>query len=238
LTINKETTLTAGAAVKYRGYTVGEVTDVELMRDLSGVMAKVHIKPQYFQHFNRSDTVYWLVQPQLGLRGIKNVATTVFGDYLSVDKGIGTTQSEFVVNQSNLGYNKGVAITLYTEQLRSLKVGAPVLYRQMRVGQINQIQLSEDSRNIAVRITVYQQYRHLITRNSRFWNASGFKVDMGLFSGIQVDSQTFESIVAGGIALAAALEGEPVNQGHTFVLHPKPQPDWLDGLVEDTETEN
>jgi paraquat-inducible protein B len=238
LMINKETTLRIGAAVKYRGYNVGEVQNVELMNDLSGIRALVKISPQYFAHFSREGTVFWLVQPQVGFRGIKNVATSVFGDYLSVDKGEGQSQREFIVNQSNLGYGNGFTIDLQAEQLGSLKVGAPILYKQLMIGEVSEVQLAPDNRHIVLRAAIYQQYSHLITHNSKFWNASGISMDFGLMSGLKIDSQTLESIVSGGIALAVPLEDTKVQHGHHFVLHAKAQSDWQDGLIDGSQMED
>ncbi|NQZ11977.1 MAG: MCE family protein, partial [Algicola sp.] len=241
LTINKDTTLKVGAPVKYRGFEVGKVTTVKLLPDLSGVEARVELDGGYYQHFNRDDTIYWLVQPKLGLNGIKNVAATVFGDSLAVNKGHGSEQTHFVVSKSNLNNIKGLAIVLEAAQLGSLSEGDPVLYKQLRVGEVTQTDLSQDSTKLLIDAVIYPQYRHLVSVGSKFWNASGVKVDVGLFSGVQIDTQTLESIVAGGISFATLFVGEKVDgeeaggeqvvPGHLFILHQKSQPNWSTGVI-------
>jgi paraquat-inducible protein B len=231
LTIHKDTTLKQGAAVKYRGFTVGEVVQTRLLTDLSGVEAVVDFQKAYLDHFNREDSAYWLVQPKIHLTGIENVAATILGDHLAVDKGTGTVQNHFVVTKSNLPTTKGLAITLKAEQLGSLNLGDPVLYKQMRVGEVTGVALGQNSRKIEVGVVIYPGFRHLVTLDSKFWNVGGIKVDAGLFSGVQIATQTLESIVAGGIAMATSLDGEPASSGQTFDLHDQALERWLSGII-------
>ncbi|MFT4928439.1 MAG: paraquat-inducible protein B [Phenylobacterium sp.] len=219
LTINKQTTLKVGAPVKYREHMVGEVLTVELLADLTGVRAKVQIKPQYAQHFNRSDSVYWLVQPQTRLSSVKNIANSIFGDSLAVEQGTGATQYQFTVNEANLSYREGLLVNLQAEQLGSLNVGAPILYKQLRIGEVTGVKLSQDSQSIAIEAQVYRAYGHLITAESQFYNASGVKIDAGLFSGVQISTQTIASIMDGGIVLVTNVDAGPVAGGQVFQLH-------------------
>lgn len=238
LTITRNTTLKKGAAVKYRGHTVGEVMDIGLLGDLSGIKAKVRLNGEYADNFIRADSVYWLVQPKVRLNGVQNIAATVFGDHLGVEKGSGEIQDHFVVNRSNLYSSDGLPIVLQAKQLGSLDPGDPVLYKQLRVGEVTDVVLASDAAGLDVNVVIYSDYRHLITNGSKFWNAGGVKVDAGLFSGIKIDTQTFESILAGGIALAHAPQGSQVEAGKSFALHDEAQPDWLNGLLGDRATEN
>ncbi len=231
LQINQQTTIKAGAAVKYRDHTVGKVLSVELLADLSGVKAQVKLDNAYVEHFNRSDSLYWLVQPRTRISNIKNIANSIFGDSLAVDKGTGALQRQFVVNQSNLTYRQGLAITLKASQLGSVKPGAPILYKQLSIGEVTAVSLMADNQHVAIEAQVDSKYQHLVTLDSKFWNASGVKVEAGVFSGIKIDTQTVESIIAGGIALATNPDGAAAPPGHIFMLHDKVDTTWLSGMV-------
>lgn len=231
LMITQSTTLKAGASVKYREHTVGEVLSVELLADLSGVKAMVQIDDQYAGHFNRRDSLYWLVQSQTRLSSVKNIANSIFGDSLAVDRGTGAHQLQFLVTKSNLSYRQGLAITLQASQLGSLNVGAPVLYRQLRIGEVSAVGLNQGGQGVDIDVDILPSYQHLITSNSKFWNVSGIKVNAGLFSGVEIQTQTMASIIDGGIALATDPGSEPVSGGHTFVLHKQAQESWVSGVV-------
>ena len=73
-----------------------------------------------------------------------------------------------------------------------------------------------------------QRYARLIRVGSRFWMVGGVDVDFGLFRGLQINVDSLRSLVTGGIAFASPDEGEIAREGTTFLLHDKPQKEWLD----------
>jgi paraquat-inducible protein B len=71
----------------------------------------------------------------------------------------------------------------------------------------------------------------LIRENTRFWNVSGISVDAGIFSGVQIDTETLEAIIAGGIAFATPGGEEladRVEQEHHFRLFDEAEDDWIE----------
>ncbi|MCI5140551.1 MAG: hypothetical protein D3909_02245, partial [Candidatus Electrothrix sp. ATG1] len=72
------------------------------------------------------------------------------------------------------------------------------------------------------------KYVPLVHRNSRFWNAGGIKMIAGLFSGVSVETESLETIMAGGIAMATPEDpGTPAEEGDHFLLADKADEDWL-----------
>ncbi|MEN8199133.1 MAG: hypothetical protein ABFR63_03565, partial [Thermodesulfobacteriota bacterium] len=65
----------------------------------------------------------------------------------------------------------------------------------------------------------------------RFWNASGVHVSGGIFSGLDVSTESFDALMTGGVALATP-EGEEmggaVKHGHHFILHPHAEESWTE----------
>ncbi len=235
LTIAKQTTLKPGAAVKYRGHDVGEVVTTALLSDLSGIRARLKLQPEYAEHFTRQGSQYWLVQPKIRLSGIENVAGAVLGDHIAVEKGQGAHQTQFTVVQANRYAGDGLRLTLKAKQLGSLNRTDPLLYKQLRIGEVIDTELDRDLQTMLITVVVYPQYRDLVNDNCRFWNASGVNVDAGLFSGVQITSETLESIIAGGVAMAIDLNAEQPYSGNSFILHDKAQADWLDGIVGESQ---
>lgn len=233
LTIMQPNNLSVGAEVNYRGFKVGEVTRIDLLDDLSGTKAQVKLHAQYASHFMRADSLYWLVQPQMNLAGVKNLTNAVLGDSLAVEKGSAEFNDHFIVNQRNISELAGLKIRLLAEKLGSIDGGDPLLYKQLRIGEVIDVGLADDIRQVSVDLVVYPKFAHLITSQSKFFNASGVKVDAGLFSGVKIDTQTLETIMAGGIALATDIEqvreGTQVSDGEVFTLYPQADQSWTDG---------
>ena len=61
----------------------------------------------------------------------------------------------------------------------SLEVGAPIYFRQIRVGEVVALALAEDGSKVTAKIFVHAPYDRYVLTGTRFWNASGidFRVD-------------------------------------------------------------
>ena len=106
-----------------------------------------------------------------------------------------------------------------------------VYYRRVKVGEVTGYDLAYNFKDVLVYVTIEERYAQLIRENTKFWNASGVTVTGGVFSGITVSTQSFEALMAGGIALATpgkAEMGGRVETGFRFTLHEKPEEGWLD----------
>ncbi len=117
-------------------------------------------------------------------------------------------------------------IVLEGTELHGLQVDAPVIYRGLSVGRVQSVGLSADGRWIQVRAAVDADYRNLVRANSRFWNRSGFRIEVGL-SGVNVDAESLAGISAGGIEFATPdPPGETVKAGRRFELAAKAEEEW------------
>jgi len=121
----------------------------------------------------------------------------------------------------------GLDIVMVAEKLGSTQTGSPVLYRGIKVGEVLTSALGPDSQvvNIVVRIDLH--YAPLVRRNSKFWNAGGINVDIGL-RGLDVAASSFKTLISGGIAFATpdAMD-ELAASGTPFRLYDKPEDRWL-----------
>ena len=69
-----------------------------------------------------------------------------------------------------------------------------------------------------------------MNEHTRFWNAGGIDIHAGLFSGAQINLESLQSLLAGGIAFATPDEddmGKRAQQNATFTLYPKVKDEWL-----------
>jgi paraquat-inducible protein B len=102
-----------------------------------------------------------------------------------------------------------------------LNIGDPVYFRRIEVGQMVSYQLDEDGQAVTIKVFVHDPHHQLVRKNTRFWNASGLDVSIGA-DGIRVDTESFATLMIGGIAFdtPANLEpGEPAEENDVFDLY-------------------
>jgi len=195
--------LTVGKTeVRYKEFTVGRVTNIDLIDDASRVSVAVRLDKSASE-FAAADARYWVTRPQVGLGGVTGLGTLVSGAYIGVDRGESQeTASEFVGLESPplvMRGDSGRTVRLKARDLGSLDIGSPVYYRKLKAGRVVGFHLASDAESIDLSLFIDAPYDKLIRRNTRFWNASGldFSVDAG---GVQVNSQSLLTIIAGGIS--------------------------------------
>ena len=98
------------------------------------------------------------------------------------------------------------------------------------MGEVTSYELAPTGDHVRIYLNIQNRYAPLVRENSVFWNASGVDVNFGLFSGLKIKTESFEAILAGGIAFATpdnAKMGEQAKQNAVFPLQPKVQDEWL-----------
>lgn len=226
--------LREGTVIRYRGLDVGRVEQVDLSRDLGGVVLKARlIKAQ--DSIARQGSRFWVVSAQLGLGGAENLGTLVSGPYIEVLPAAkpGPAQTGFKLlgqEPNRLLDADGLRLTLSAARRGSLKPGVPVTYREVQVGKVTSFELGEQGDRVLIHILIEPRYAPLVRTGSRFWNTSGVGVDAGLFKGVKVRTESFETILAGGVAFATpdnAQMGAAARPGQTFALFDEYQDEWL-----------
>ncbi|MGC9401347.1 MlaD family protein, partial [Vibrio genomosp. F10 str. 9ZC157] len=169
---------------------------------------------------------FWVAKPKVTLSGVENIESILTPTIL-VQPGQGDKTNHFEL-QPTPKDQPGVIFILQSEKRGSVSVGTPVLYRDMPVGQVVDVQLGEFADRIISTIRIDSQYAYLVRSNSVFWNTSGLDVSIGL-TGANIKSGTLDSILNGGITFATP-EGkqlEPIaSEEQSFFLYPSPEEKW------------
>ena len=231
LTISDGYGVKAGNTVRCRGIDVGVVETVRISDDLAGVEMDVRLVPSA-KNLARGGTLWWVVRPRLGLTGVGGLDTLAGPRYIEVVPGEGARQTHFAMLEEPppVAYidPAGLEITLNAAQRGSLAAGAPVIYRQHRIGTVLSVELARDAASSEVRAYVEPEYVSLIRDNSRFWEVSGLAFHFGLTS-FRIELESLQSLLDGGIAVATPdVPGASVTTGHRFVLVDRPEDEWLD----------
>ncbi|QHS13776.1 PqiB family protein [Shewanella sp. Arc9-LZ] len=234
LTLPVSTKVSEKAAIRYQGHKIGEVSQVKLNQDLNTQNAQAYIYGHYVNHFSASDTEFFIVDAQISLAGINAPETLLTGPYIGVIPGNSTEIIDNFVAQPHSSFEATVpkdalAFQLVDDQLGSIKVGTPLFFRGIKVGQIDGYRLDDSGIEITLFAHVNAEYSHLINQTSQFWDASGIKLDVGLFSGAQLETGSLETILAGGIAFATqdtTSDSNRINATERFPLHENIQDEW------------
>ncbi|MCG9648433.1 MlaD family protein [Vibrio brasiliensis] len=226
LTFKGENTVSKGTAINYNGVKVGEVTLVVPDFKHDSIEVKARILPEYTNTIAVDGSYFWLPKAEVGLNGVKNIQN-LLSQSISVLPGNGKSRHTFALNNQQKA-NTGVTFTLQSESRGSITAGTPVLYREIEVGQVTNVQLGEFADRVISTIVIDSEYAYLVRHNSVFWNTSGVDVSIGI-TGANVRAGTLESIMRGGITFATPEQKqlEPVaSPGQSFYLYAKAEESW------------
>jgi paraquat-inducible protein B len=218
--------------LEYQGVAVGTVTGLELKPDLSGVLVQLRLNKNAAA-IATEGAQFWVVHPEIGFSGVRGLETLFTGARIAVRPGKGPPASHFKGLEKSPpleNIEDGRAYLLRGDRLGSLSPGAPVFYREVKVGVVETSRLDDDATGVLVRIRVKQPFINLVRTSTRFWNAGGVSFKMSLL-GAELKSTSLESLFTGGIAFATPDSGRqlaPVApDGTLFTLHPEAEKDWM-----------
>lgn len=207
--------------VIFNGVQVGTLRKIDMGRDFSRPIAELTMDPRT-EELLLGSSEFWVVKPSISLAGITGLEALVQGNFIAVRFGReGSMAREFSIRPKAppLDVNApGLHLVLSTDRLGSLDVGSPLLYRQMRVGSVQNYQLAPDRRTVLLDVHIEPDYAGLVNASTRFWNASGITLKGGL-SGVEVKSESLQTLVLGGIAFDTPdLQAPPVPRSRRFAL--------------------
>lgn len=217
----------------HKGVTVGTVRKVALDESLEGVEVTLQLAKDA-EAFARAGSEFWIVRPEVSLTGVRGLETLLGGVHLNAQPGTGEVTSEFRgLDRQPAPENTraGRAFVLRASKLGSLSTGAPVYYREIKVGMVEASRLADDAAEVLIRVRIFKPYIDLVRGDSQFWNAGGATFKASLL-GAEFKSTSLEALFSGGIAFATPDGGKnglaPVApDGAQFVLHDEADKDWL-----------
>jgi paraquat-inducible protein B len=223
----------AGKTVlEYKGVSAGTVEAVELKPGLGGVRIRVRLTKSAAS-LASTGAQFWIVHPEIGFSGVRGLDTLVSGVHLNVLPGKGPPAEHFTGLDQTPAPNitdQGRTFILQSDRLGSLTTGAPVFYREFKVGEVESSRLSDDSTAVLIRIHLEACYGDLVRTSSKFWNTGGFSFKVSLFGGAELKDTSLESLVTGGVAFATpndATLAPAAPDDAQFTLASEPDKEWL-----------
>ncbi|MDO5620893.1 MAG: MlaD family protein [Paracoccus sp. (in: a-proteobacteria)] len=213
-------------AVKFREVTVGKVESVRFTPDLTNVIVGLRIEPAVSRYID-TDAEFWIVRPQVSAQGISRLDTVLSGAFIegNWDANPGTPLDGRVVEGlpraplARMGA-PGTWISLSSDSASGLTEGAPVTFRGIQIGRMENLRLSETDETVLVDVFVPAPHDKRLTSNTAFWDTSGFSLSLGA-QGLSFNVNSLASLVQGGAQFATfSSGGSPIEAGHVFRLYP------------------
>jgi paraquat-inducible protein B len=211
--------------IKYKNVEVGLVESIALANGGSHIIVTAEMVKGAKDHLTEN-TRFWVERARIGAGGASGLGTLFAGAYIGIDLGEPGGKQTFsfkgleippVVTTGLLGSH----FKLKAQKLGSLNVGSPIYYRQFKVGQVVAYEMVEDGAAVDFQIFIHAPYHEYVRENTRFWNASGVDVSVDA-SGIRINTESFVSIMIGGVAFDTPANLEPgaaAEKGATFQLY-------------------
>lgn len=210
--------------LKYKDVNMGQVTKVKFSADYHKVVVTAKIDKSA-EGLLVDDAKFWVVQPRVTLSGISGISTLLSGNYIGFEAGKSSkSQLEFQGLDSPpvvMNTEPGRQFILKAPTLGSLGIGSPLYYRQINVGRVIAYNLSPDGKSVNIRVFVNQPYEGYVTKETRFWQASGIDVSLGA-NGLSLKTQSALSLLIGGIAFEVpsyVKDDQPAKDNMVFTLY-------------------
>jgi paraquat-inducible protein B len=177
----------------------------------------------------KSGTRFWIVRPEVSEESVSGLGTLVSGPYIEALPGGGQETKRFAgMDHPPRDGGNGLMIYLYTSKLEHLQPGSAVIYRGVRVGSVQDADLSSDSSSVKVRALISPRYMKLVRANSKFWSTSGVEVQGGVFLGMHVRLNSLSGLLSGSVTFATPDQiGAPAKDGTAFDIYNEPRKEWL-----------
>jgi paraquat-inducible protein B len=210
---------------KYKNVEVGLVESIDLSEDGSHVIVTAEMVKGAKEHLTEN-TRFWVERARIGAGGASGLGTLFAGAYIGID--LGEPGGKEILSFKGLEIPPvittglpGSHFKLKAQKLGSLNVGSPIYYRQIKVGQVVAYEMVEDGAAVDFKIFIHAPYHEYVRKNTRFWNASGLDVSVDS-SGIQVKTESFVTMMIGGIAFETPTDSGPspaAKDGDAFQLY-------------------
>lgn len=223
IVFNDASGLVAGETpVRFRDVTVGLVEKIELSPDLRQVVVRARIDKDA-AHFIDADADFWIVRASITPQGVSGLDTVLSGAYIGASWD--DTPAEAAYSFRGLSRppltpvgTPGLRVRLRANAGGSMTIGAPVLFKQIQVGKIEDIRLT-DAGDVMIDLFVNAPHDRRLTEATRFWNASGFSIEFGS-GGAMLNVGSLISLVQGGVSFdTIGSDLTPAGEFHVYQLY-------------------
>lgn len=190
--------------IKSRSVDVGIVEKVTLSDDYTQVL----IQGRLYKNMDpliKKDSIFWIVQPQIGKDGVSGLGTLLSGVYIELLSGEASEASKSesfnLLNSPPLlmPSDAGIRINLVSDQDSVISKGAAVMFRGFQVGSVETSEFDVKARNMKYQLFIAKPYDSLVTQNIRFWKEGG--IDLSLSArGASLQIPSVSALLSGAVS--------------------------------------
>jgi paraquat-inducible protein B len=220
---NSDGLIPGESVIKFRDVAVGKITRITLQEGGDGVRIYARMNKEAEPYLNAS-THFWIVSPQVDYSGVRGLDTLIHGAYIAMSsERKGKLVTEFIGSDKPWrNPNEGRLFRLRARSVGNIHVGAPVYYRSLRTGVIENIALSSDKRMTDITIFIHRDYADLVNETTKFWHQDlvALRMEEGEIS---LDLAPITSVLLGSIRFESKLDRSypSVPNDHVFELYDK-----------------
>ena len=216
--------LVAGQSlVKFRNVPVGKVTKIHVDEETDGVTVVVRMNTRRSKPYLTEHARFWIVKPEVGLSGVSGLDTLISGTYVNIyskaggkkfkDKFIGLTQPY----RDSI---EGEYFHLISANAENVSVGMPIYYKNIKVGQVEYLNLGLDNKSVDVIVFINKQYVPYIHDDSKFWIKNMVNIDFAK-GNLDINIAPLNFMLQGGIVFSSSGEDKNsyVAYNHIFPLY-------------------
>ena len=214
--------------IVYKGANIGKVKKISLNKN-----QKIEVKAiieKDFKEFAKDGTLFYLKKPRISLQEIANAGSTIMAVNIGVIKSEKSDyQSRFIGSdkEPSIDSHFGSIIKVIDKTASSVNVDSPVYYKNVQIGKVLKVDLSQDASAVIVDCLIFDKYKKFVRKNSEFYDISGFEMEFSIFSGSKIESNTFTSLIKGGLVVVTPYEyNEIANSNDKFTLNKTLREDW------------
>lgn len=188
--------------VVYRGLVAGVVEEIEFSNDQRrSVTAHIMLDPRA-ERILRETTQFWMVRPEISPERIENLDLLLAGSFITFDPGTGPFRDNFVILPEpppQRPLRAGTEFILTAEDSYALQRGAPVMFKNKKVGEVLDIEIDQSLHHFTIPVFIYKPYEGLIRADSVFWRDGGVSLEASLH-GVEFQANSLAAVLRGGIS--------------------------------------
>ena len=216
--------LVAGqSVVKFKNVPIGKVTKIYLKEGVDGVVVVVRMDNKRAKNFMTEHAKFWIVKPEVGLSGISGLDTLLSGTYINVHSKAGGKQfkERFIgLTQPYRDSMEGEYFHLISANAENVAVGMPIYYKNIKVGQVEYLNLGLDNKSVDVIIFINKQYVSYVHDDSKFCTKNMVNIDFAK-GNLDINIAPINFMLQGGIIFSSSGENKSdfVAYNHVFPLY-------------------
>jgi paraquat-inducible protein B len=188
--------------LKFKDINIGTVSALRFSADHQRILVTVGTTAE-MRDLLTDDSQFFIVKPELFAGSLRGIGTLLSGPFIEMVPGTSSQhdQHDFIgledppVLEAD---TPGTTFLVKADRLGSLSVGSPVFFRDMSVGQVLGWDLGNMAENAMLHVFVRRPFDTYVNDSSRFWNASGIKIDLG-GTGVSIEVASLKALLLGGI---------------------------------------